>query len=200
MVENGDLWKGMSEEEFRECAREFNMEAMEGGVGEEEVEAAAMKEEGGEEEEVKKQEKGTLGIAKELKEKGNAAFKDRLWKNAQACYSQAITTLQEARGADGVRVWASSETPSLLHALHLNLSACLLKLRDFSEAITAASMARDWLPSSSKAYFRMGCGYVELGRYSDAVDVLKEAARLAPDSKAVRAKLCVAQDRIATYG
>ena len=102
-----------------------------------------------------------LQQALELKERGNAAFRDRRFDDALASYDSAAQM--------------DPDNP----ALHLNAVMALLKLEKYHDAIQRASnVLRMTADGSSKAFFRRAAAYEALGRWSEAAVDYREALAL----------------------
>ncbi|XP_064596944.1 protein unc-45 homolog B-like [Liolophura sinensis] len=101
--------------------------------------------------------------AKQLREDGNALFKDGKFEEALALYTKAIniSPLKESEKS----------------AIYKNKAACELKLERYSEAVDDASKALEISPDDPKALFRRSQAYEKLGKveeaYKDAVHLVK---------------------------
>lgn len=82
-----------------------------------------------------------------------------------------------------------------------NIAAVLLKQRDWAGAAAAASeglvAGGGALPTSRpKLLFRRGVARREMGQTAEALDDLREAARLTPDDAAIRRELTLTQKQL----
>ncbi|XP_078280099.1 peptidyl-prolyl cis-trans isomerase FKBP8 [Rhinoraja longicauda] len=70
-----------------------------------------------------------------------------------------------------------------------NLAAAQLKLEHFEAALKSSNAALKHQPNNIKALFRKGKVLTLQGEYTEAIPVLKQAARLEPSNKAILAEL-----------
>ncbi|XP_053743838.1 inactive peptidyl-prolyl cis-trans isomerase FKBP6 isoform X1 [Synchiropus splendidus] len=110
-----------------------------------------------------------IKVVDTLREFGNRRFRQRNFFNAKGCYKQATTLLanrETQSDAERKEIRASQ----LL--LYLNLSLTELRLDSPQKALKHANNALEIDPSNTKALFRGGQAYAELGDYERAQDCL----------------------------
>lgn len=90
----------------------------------------------------------------------------------------------------------AEEIKSLRLSAHLNLSLCYLKISDHFEAKTSATEALKLDADNTKAYFRRGQAYHQLGEGELAVKDFQEVLRIEPTNKAAQAQLITCQKQI----
>jgi len=139
-----------------------------------------------------------LHKAKELKERGNQAFKDGQFHKAKGSYHRAIlyikglsvnspsmmTGLASALGQSE----SQSQQPQMPHDMvefskslgsdcHNNLAACLLKEDSpkYDRIIELCSTALECNPNNKKALFRQGTSLYYVGKYEEALKSLDKA-------------------------
>ena len=81
------------------------------------------------------------------------------------------------------------ESSALKCALHLNVAAAALSLRQHDDALTHCRAALALEPKSVKALYRKGKAHAALGQDDAARESLNQAARLDPNDSAVRTAL-----------
>ncbi|QDZ25447.1 hypothetical protein HOP50_17g79870 [Chloropicon primus] len=103
--------------------------------------------------------------AEELKQEGNALYKDGKYLKAAATYSQAIKLDKE----NGV--------------LYSNRSAALLQLNKVKKAIADADECIRLKPDWEKGYFRKGTIYESMDKTEEALEAYKLALEKNPDNR-----------------
>eukprot|EP01114_Cavostelium_apophysatum_P016591 TRINITY_DN4757_c0_g1_i1.p1 TRINITY_DN4757_c0_g1~~TRINITY_DN4757_c0_g1_i1.p1 ORF type:complete len:817 (+),score=170.99 TRINITY_DN4757_c0_g1_i1:14-2464(+) len=104
----------------------------------------------------------TASKAEEFKRKGNEAFSKGENPIAIALYSNAI------------------ELDRKNHVLYSNRAAAYAKLEDWDNSLKDAMRCLELEPTFAKAYHRAGTALLELGRYLEAVDVLRDGVKANP--------------------
>ncbi|KAL1851355.1 hypothetical protein Daus18300_012601 [Diaporthe australafricana] len=130
----------------------------------------------------------------QLKEKGNAAFKNRDWQAAGEIFSEALTKTINDADAD----------PDLRLTLHRNRAQVRLNLGQYELAATDAlasviagyGLSHQAITQNVKSYFRAGQAHYRLGDFSLAKDYLDRASRLHPMDETVAMHLEACKIRI----
>jgi len=81
----------------------------------------------------------------------------------------------------------------------LNLAACQIKLKSFSDCIITCSQALDVDTKNVKALYRRGQAHSGSGEFEKAKEDLTEAVQLSPNSKEIRLELEQLKKNIAAY-
>jgi len=146
------------------------------------------------------------GEAEVLRSQGNDHFKAQRHEEAAECYRQALRLLNDSVGA------ASAPLTPLGQAVRLNLAACLQRLgADPEESVQLCSEVLAADPLSAKAFFRRGLAQRDAARAAadaaskrDALVAarrdLREAARLEPSDRQLRAQLDEVADELKALG
>jgi len=124
--------------------------------------------------------------ANKRKDEGNDKFKESQYKEACELYNKAIDyfknswslTDDEKKEVDGIKL------PCLL-----NLAACQLKTKDYSDAILSCSKALDIDTHNVKALYRRAQAYSRSADWENAKADLLEGIKLAPNNKDLRTEL-----------
>ncbi|XP_074656481.1 protein unc-45 homolog B-like [Tubulanus polymorphus] len=106
-----------------------------------------------------------------LKEKGNGLFKAGSFKEAIACYTDALKADQKDTGRVN---------------LYKNLSACHLKLENYVDASNAATSALEISPHDPKALFRRCQAYEKLDKFNEAYKDAMHLLNVEPKNAAVQ--------------
>lgn len=106
--------------------------------------------------------------ATELKDKGNAHVKKKLFSEAVKVYEEGIAVLSRC---DGRRVLQDEKgkTDSLRAALHANIAQCMLNLQLYRRAIEACTECLKFDEHNAKALHRRSQAYESLREYEDAL-------------------------------
>jgi len=116
-------------------------------------------------------------LAKEAKERGNAAFRESDVENAVLHYNRAVNLAAVPCASVAFRERAT---------MFANRAAARLKMKGGLEAaLTDASLALDLDHSNAKAHYRKAQALIELKRNEEAVEVLRSAVDLLPEEKAL---------------
>lgn len=113
--------------------------------------------------------------AREMKEKGNSAFRASDFMQAAAYYSQAL------------------DLDSCAHTVWANRAQCWLKLGNHEKALADAIRCTEICPEYAKGWFRKGISLHAIGRYAQAIPALLEAEKLDPKNKQVADAVRMAQ-------
>ena len=83
----------------------------------------------------------------------------------------------------------AAEVSALKNSVYLNLALCYLKLGKAAKVVEVCDKALALDAAQAKACFRKGSALISLKRFDEAKSSLLEAARLAPQDRAVRSEL-----------
>ena len=121
-----------------------------------------------------------------LKVRGNNYFKKQQYDQALAAYTEAL----DLPGCDPI-----------LHILHTNCAASCCGLKQFQQAVDAATLAVQAKPSYVKAHVKLAQSYAGLGRVLDARRSYQKVASLDPSQQAwATAQIAGLQQRSAGGG
>jgi FKBP-type peptidyl-prolyl cis-trans isomerase len=140
-----------------------------------------------------------IGSADRRKMDGNALFKDEKLEEAMQQYEMAIAYM----GDDFMfQLFGKYQEMALAvkNPCHLNMAACLIKLKRFEEAIAQCTIVLAEDDKNVKALFRRGKARAELGQTDAAREDFLKAKKHAPEDKAVSKELrLLAEDDKAVY-
>ncbi|OVA19390.1 Tetratricopeptide repeat-containing domain [Macleaya cordata] len=129
-----------------------------------------------------------IRAADERKTKGNVLFKDEKLEEAMHQYEMAISYM-----GSNVMVQLSGKYRSMAldvkNPCHLNMAACLIKLKRYEEAIVQCSIVLAEDEANIKALFRRGKAKAELGQTDVAREDFLTARKYAPEEKAITKEL-----------
>jgi tetratricopeptide (TPR) repeat protein len=91
--------------------------------------------------------------------------------------------------ADVLSSAEAAEVIALKNSVYLNLALCYLKLGRAAKVVEVCDKALALDAGQAKACFRKGSALISLKRFDEAKSSLLEAARLAPQDRAVRSEL-----------
>lgn len=115
---------------------------------------------------------------------GNRLFGIDDYRGASSYYADAIRALKSAPPsqelADEQALWRE-----LLAKLYNNAALCALRMRSWQQAVNNSRRALELDKSCAKALYRCGVGLRMLGRLKEAADMMRRAARFAPNSTAL---------------
>ncbi|KAF6158553.1 hypothetical protein GIB67_040067 [Kingdonia uniflora] len=121
-----------------------------------------------------------------MKMEGNAFFKDEKLEEAMQQYEMAISLLEK----DWVRMLIDRDWAlAVKNPCHLNMAACLLKLKRYEKAIAHCGIVLAEDKNNVKALFRRGKANVELGHIDAAREDFLKARKHAPEDKAIAKEL-----------
>lgn len=127
-----------------------------------------------------------LSTAIEVKQAGNAFFKEGRWQRACKKYSRALKALDVHKDEEKAKV----KTDKV--AIHNNLATCYAKQRNWSEAISQCNKALELDKANAKALFRRASSLMETGELARArleFKAVLEADESAQTKKDVHAAL-----------
>ncbi|KAI3907146.1 hypothetical protein MKW92_034386 [Papaver armeniacum] len=125
-----------------------------------------------------------IGTADRRKMEGNNLFKDDKLDEAMQQYEMAIAYM----GDDFMfQLFGKYRDMALAvkNPCHLNMAACLIKLKRFEEAIGQCSIVLAEEETNVKALFRRGKAKSELGQTDAAREDFLKASKYAPEDKAI---------------
>ncbi|WRX09758.1 FKBP-type peptidyl-prolyl cis-trans isomerase domain - like 3 [Theobroma cacao] len=129
-----------------------------------------------------------IGAADRRKMDGNALFKEDKLEEAMQQYEMAIAYM----GDDFMfQLFGKYRDMALAvkNPCHLNMAACLIKLKHYEEAIGQCSMVLAEDENNVKAMFRRGKARAELGQTDAAREDFLKARKYAPQDKAIAREL-----------
>ncbi|XP_031095154.1 peptidyl-prolyl cis-trans isomerase FKBP42-like [Ipomoea triloba] len=129
-----------------------------------------------------------IGAADRRKMNGNALFKEEKLEEAMQQYEMAIAYM----GDDFMfQLFGKYHDMALAvkNPCHLNMAACLLKLKCYDEAIAQCSIVLVEDENNVKALFRKGKARAELGQTDAAREDFLKACKFAPQDKAIAQEL-----------
>ncbi|AEE76533.1 Peptidyl-prolyl cis-trans isomerase FKBP42 [Arabidopsis thaliana] len=140
-----------------------------------------------------------IGAADRRKMDGNSLFKEEKLEEAMQQYEMAIAYM----GDDFMfQLYGKYQDMALAvkNPCHLNIAACLIKLKRYDEAIGHCNIVLTEEEKNPKALFRRGKAKAELGQMDSARDDFRKAQKYAPDDKAIRRELrALAEQEKALY-
>lgn len=129
-----------------------------------------------------------IGAADRRKMEGNALFKEEKLEEAMQQYEMAIAYM----GDDFMfQLFGKYRDMALAvkNPCHLNMAACLLKLKRYEEAIGQCSLVLGEDENNVKALFRRGKARAELGQTDAALEDFLKARKFAPEDKSIAREL-----------
>ncbi|RID72505.1 hypothetical protein BRARA_C04395 [Brassica rapa] len=140
-----------------------------------------------------------IGAADRRKMDGNNLFKDDKLEEAMQQYEMAIAYM----GDDFMfQLYGKYQDMALAvkNPCHLNMAACLIKLKRYDEAIGHCNIVLTEEEKNPKALFRRGKAKAELGQMDSAREDFRKAQKYAPDDNAIRRELRgIAEQEKAVY-
>lgn len=121
-------------------------------------------------------------IATNFKNQGNDLYKVKRWKDARAMYLKASEV--------------KCGVPSIEETLNLNLAACEMELKNYRSCINYCKNALQYNSKNTKAYFRIGRAFLELGKLEDSLEAVKVGLAIDPDNLALKSIETRIGDRI----
>ncbi|EPS72809.1 hypothetical protein M569_01946, partial [Genlisea aurea] len=134
-----------------------------------------------------------IGAADQRKTNGNAFFKEEKLEEAMQQYEMAIAYL----GDDFMfQLFGKYRDTALAvkNPCHLNMAACLIKLKRYDEAIAQCGIVLVEDENNVKALFRRGKARAELGQMDAAREDFLKARKFAPEDKAIAKELRLIAD------
>ncbi|KAB2020434.1 hypothetical protein ES319_D07G068600v1 [Gossypium barbadense] len=129
-----------------------------------------------------------IGAADRRKMDGNSLFKEDKLEEAMQQYEMAIAYM----GDDFMfQLFGKYRDMALAvkNPCHLNMAACLIKLKRYEEAIGHCSIVLSEDENNVKAMFRRGKARAELGQTDAAREDFLKARKYAPEDKAIAREL-----------
>eukprot|EP00262_Sarcandra_glabra_P013364 TRINITY_DN3684_c0_g1_i1.p1 TRINITY_DN3684_c0_g1~~TRINITY_DN3684_c0_g1_i1.p1 ORF type:complete len:376 (+),score=87.45 TRINITY_DN3684_c0_g1_i1:207-1334(+) len=129
-----------------------------------------------------------IQAADKRKMEGNVHFKDEKLEEAMQQYEMAIAYM----GDDFMfQLFGKYRDMALAvkNPCHLNMAACLIKLKRYDEAIGQCSIVLSEDENNVKALFRRGKARAELGQTDSAREDFQKARKYAPEDKAITREL-----------
>ncbi|KAF3963436.1 hypothetical protein CMV_012176 [Castanea mollissima] len=129
-----------------------------------------------------------IGAADRRKMDGNALFKEEKLEEAMQQYEMAIAYM----GDDFMfQLFGKYRDMALAvkNPCHLNMAACMIKLKRFEEAIMQCNIVLAEDENNAKALFRRGKARAELGQTDAAREDYLKVRKFAPEDKAVAREL-----------
>ncbi|KAH0870618.1 hypothetical protein HID58_077640 [Brassica napus] len=140
-----------------------------------------------------------IGAADRRKMDGNNLFKEDKLEEAMQQYEMAIAYM----GDDFMfQLYGKYQDMALAvkNPCHLNMAACLIKLKRYDEAIGHCNIVLTEEEKNPKALFRRGKAKAELGQMDSAREDFRKAQKYAPDDNAIRRELrAIAEQEKAVY-
>ena len=121
-------------------------------------------------------------VAIKLKEDGNNKFKDKLFKDAEWLYREAISHLDSIQNEN-------AEVKVLKKLILVNIALVCNKSQNWAESIRACSQSLSIDPENPKALYNRGIAYRHLKHYEESLNDLKNAVKRNPNDKAIRSEL-----------
>jgi stress-induced-phosphoprotein 1 len=109
--------------------------------------------------------------AKEMKDKGNAAFKHKKYENALNYYSEAIKLDPND------------------HVLYSNRSVCYYNMKKFDKALEDADACIKIKTDFGRGYLRKGNAEIKLDKIKEAVETFKKGLQYDPNNTLLKRHL-----------
>ncbi|KAE8038268.1 hypothetical protein FH972_010794 [Carpinus fangiana] len=129
-----------------------------------------------------------IGAADRRKMDGNTFFKEEKLEEAMQQYSMAITYMNDDFMFQLFGKYRDMAL-AVKNPCHLNMAACLIKLKRYEEAIVQCSIVLSEDENNVKALFRRGKARAELGQTDAAREDFLKAQKFAPEDKAITREL-----------
>ncbi|KAK3098112.1 hypothetical protein FSP39_016207 [Pinctada imbricata] len=128
-----------------------------------------------------------LELGEKKRERGNYLFSRHDYVGAINSYSKAVKILDPESVSDSVENLQQLLENRL--KCYNNMAACQLKTGIFDAAKTSCRSVLDVQPDNVKALFRMGKACAGKGETKDAVQYMRKAQKLEPDTKIINQEL-----------
>ncbi|XP_002736718.1 uncharacterized protein LOC100366817 [Saccoglossus kowalevskii] len=135
-----------------------------------------------------------IETAEYQKGKGNVCFQQGKTVLAARRYSKALKsliTVVDMKHLNDLPVNMKQHYTALKCSCSLNLAACLLKLKQFSNVVKLCSDALEIVGENVKGLYRRGHAFRKLGEFERAREDLTFAQRLEPHNKAVQDQIAI---------
>ncbi|CEP16085.1 hypothetical protein [Parasitella parasitica] len=130
--------------------------------------------------------KERIQAAEKKKEEGNELFKAGATEEALFAYRKAREYIKDLWNCEPEEL----ETCRLMMvALHLNVGACHLKLKNYEFAIEVCKRALDRDSTSVKAYYRLGQAYQETGDFDQGIAFVNMGLQYDTNNAALKSML-----------
>ncbi|XAR63457.1 Peptidylprolyl isomerase [Bertholletia excelsa] len=129
-----------------------------------------------------------IGAADRRKMDGNALFKEEKLEEAMQQYEMAIAYMNDDFMFQLFGKYRDMAL-AVKNPCHLNMAACLIKLKRYEEAITQCSIVLVEDENNVKALFRRGKARSELGQTDAAREDFLKAKKFTPEDKAIAREL-----------
>lgn len=116
-------------------------------------------------------------------EDGNRLFKEEKYQLAFDVYERGVLIINGIYGMDSKE---HDEMLDLEKTLSLNMSAALLKLKEYGKAIEQCQIVLQSDPSCAKAHYRSGKAFLEMGEPEKAMEHLEKAKILDPEDSNIK--------------
>jgi len=120
------------------------------------------------------------------REDGNKFFKEGKYNEAYALYHRGILIIQ---GTYGLNEEDQAKIDQAELAFELNMAACKLHLKDWTEAINHCNLALQQDAKSEKAFYRMGQAYIGMAEYEKAEEKFNKVLEINSKNRAARTEL-----------
>lgn len=127
-----------------------------------------------------------LNNAIKFKTLGNKLFASNKLFSASVCYSHAIQFLVSINSSENCKISKNNEFKAAFVSCKLNLSACQLKRKLYSETIQNCSDVLLLDSSSCKALYRRGCAYLALNDYEKLEHDILHGLQLQPGNTSLQ--------------
>ncbi|KAI7905871.1 uncharacterized protein BX663DRAFT_558468 [Cokeromyces recurvatus] len=118
-----------------------------------------------------------IASAEKKKAEGNELFKKGAWNEALFAYKKGRDYIKDLWNCEYEQL---EQCRYLMVALHLNVAACYLKLKNFEYAIEVCKKALDRDSSNLKAYYRIGQAYLQLGEFDEGLSFVNTGLEMSP--------------------
>ncbi|CEG77427.1 Putative FK506-binding protein 5 [Rhizopus microsporus] len=125
-----------------------------------------------------------IAAAHKKKNEGNEMFQQGAIETALFTYRKAREYVKDLWDCEPEEL---DEARQLAVALHLNIGACHLKLKQYDNAIDACKEALSRDHTNIKVYYRLSQAYMEKGEYDASLTFIKLGLELKPNDKSLQA-------------
>jgi len=125
--------------------------------------------------------KELIEVALRQKEDGNLKFKEKKMKEAEGLYRDGLAHL------DTVKI-ENDDLNKLKVTLYQNLSVALNSSGDYKDTVQNCTLALKIDPKAMKAYYQRSVAHLKMKNFNEATQDLKEAIKLNPQDKKLRAE------------
>ncbi|KAI8967526.1 hypothetical protein BDF20DRAFT_899765 [Mycotypha africana] len=111
-----------------------------------------------------------IASAEKKKMEGNELFKKQALDEALFAYRKGRDFIKDLWNCEAHDL---EQARHLMVALHLNIGACYLKMKNYEHAIEVCKKALDRDPSNLKAHYRIAQAYLELGEFDNGIEFIR---------------------------